>query len=145
MASTAITNKDEFINTTDGWLGVVEINHENRAIGTSVEPGGSCFLNEEEQILTANAPRMDADNPFANGSLRLARRALEVRNRRPFGGIESEIEKGVTPATQPAVPIEETGVTPIPEEEPEVGTLAPGEEVATPDAATAARRRRSSR
>jgi hypothetical protein len=139
MATTSITDKDEFRNMTSGWLGVVEINHEGRAMGTSVEPGGSCFLSEEEQILTANAPREDADNPFANGSLKILRRGLEIRNRRPFGGIETVSETGVEPT--PELTPEETGATPAPQDAPALGVTAPGEEVATPSAVARPKRR----
>jgi hypothetical protein len=124
MAPTSITSKDEFENTTSGWLGVVQIDHLGKAMGISVEPGGSVFLTEEEQILTANAPRLDADNPFLNGSLKLRRRAVEIRNRRPFGGVDGD---------------EETGATPAPADDPPEGSAAAGEEVATP---AAARKRR---
>jgi len=120
-APSSITTKDEFINTTDGWLGVVQLNHLGQALGASVEPGGSVFLTEEEQILTANAPREDKDNPFANGALKLRTRAVEIRNRRPFGAPEEPDET-------------ETGATPQPEGEPELGSAAAGEEVATPKA-----------
>jgi hypothetical protein len=130
MATTqpaSITTKDEFLNMTDGWLGVVELDHLGRAMGASVEPGGSCFLTEEEQILTANAPKDDKDNPFVNGALKLRTRAVEIRNRRPFGA----------PADEPS----ETGATPTPTGEPELGAAAAGEEVATPSATTSRRPR----
>lgn len=125
MASASITSKDEFVNTTDGWVGAVQIDHTGRAAGVSVEPGGSVFLTEEEQILTANAPRVDEDNPFVNGALALRTRSVEIRNRRPFGAHAAHVA-------------EETGATPEPEAEAPTGSAAPGEEVATPSAAPAA-------
>jgi hypothetical protein len=121
----AINMKDEFTNTTDGWLGVVQIDHMGAARGASVAPSGSVFLTEEEQILTANAPVDDADNPFINGALKLRTRGVEIRNRRPFG------EHPGAPEGAP----EETGATAEPEGAPELGTAAAGEEVATPKAA----------
>jgi hypothetical protein len=127
-APPSITSKDEFINTTDGWLGAVQLNHLGQALGVSVEPGGSVFLTEEEQMLTANAPRDDADNPFVNGGLKLKTRAVEMRNRRPFSEHAGAEVHG------------ETGATPQPEDEPETGSAAVGEEVATPKAAAARRR-----
>src|SRR3954468_12234433 len=120
----SITNKDEFVNTTDGWIGAVQIDHQGRAAGVSVPPGGSVFLTEEEQMLTANAPVLDEDNPFLSGGLDLRRRAVEMRNRRPFGGRPSQ---------------EETGATPVSADDPPEGSAAPGEEVATPSAARARR------
>lgn len=142
MATTSLTSKDEFVNTTDGWVGVVELDHLGQAKGGAVEPGGSTFLNEEEQILTANAPRMDADNPFANGALQLKTRSVDIKQRRPYGG--GEIIP--TPAEREE---EETGAPPLPAGEAPEGSSAPGEEVATPEAAKPAtmtakpRRRRS--
>jgi|SRR4051812_30262975 hypothetical protein len=121
MATTAITSKDEFTNTTDGWVGAVQLDHQGKAHGVSVEPGGSVFLNEDEQILTANAPRLDQDNPFLNGSLKLRTRAVEIRNRRPFGDVEETVPS-------------ETGATPEPVGEPVLGSAARAEEVATPAA-----------
>lgn len=133
-APASITTKDEFTNATDGWLGVVQIDHMGAARGASVAPGGSVFLTEEEQILTANAPVGDADNPFINGALKLRTRAVEIRNRRPFGEHPGAV-----------VPEEETGATPEPEDEPPVGSAAAGEEVATPKAAKVPATMRSKR
>lgn len=131
---TALTGKDEFINTSDGWVGVSTLKPNGEARGAAVEPGGSVFLSEEEQILTANAPRSDEDNPFANGSLVLARRAVDVPNRRPWGEHPGAPEPDETPVEPEE---EETGAAPAPQEEPPEGERAPGEEVATPEAVTA--------
>jgi len=141
--------KDEFRNTSDGWLGVTMIDGRGDPRGIAVEPGGSVWLSEDEQIATANAPRSDGDNPFVNGSLELVARATEVKNRRPFGtnpGVQptapqvkqepvrpAEEDTGVTVMNPGGIP-EETGATPVPNTEPEVGQAAPGEEVATPSA-----------
>jgi hypothetical protein len=129
MAS--ITEKDEFVNVSDGWVGVTTLRPNGDQRGIAVEPGGSTFLTEEEQILTANAPRDDKDNPFANGMLKLRRKAVEIRNRRPFGVQAGEIDED----PEPRVPDEETGATPVPVQDPPIGAPAPGEEVATPAAA----------
>lgn len=56
--------KQQFQNATDGWIGAVSINVKGEEIGVAVEPGGTVWLSEAEQILTANAPRLAADNPF---------------------------------------------------------------------------------
>lgn len=56
--------KQEFKNQTGGWLGVVVIGPKGDDRGASVEAGGSVWLSEEEQVLTANAPRRPEDNPF---------------------------------------------------------------------------------
>lgn len=131
---TSLTSKDEFENTSDGWVGVVQLNHLGHAKGQAVEPHGSVFLSEEEQILTANAPRKDEDNPFVNGALRLKTRAVEIVNRRPYGehsGLERADEET------------ETGAAPVPVGAPPEGSRPPQEEVATPDAPAKMRRRRS--
>jgi hypothetical protein len=142
MASGALSKKDEFRNTSTGWLGVVTIDGRGDHTGTPVAPGDSVWLSEEEQIATANAPRSEDDNPFLPRSqpifnedgdevdrvvqplLELRSRGAEVRNRRPYGAV----------AQEPVVE-DETG------EELElapVGTRPDDEEVGTP----AARRRR---
>jgi hypothetical protein len=56
--------KQQFRNTTDGWIGAVQISVKGEELGVAVEPGGTVWLSEAEQILTANAPRDPADNPF---------------------------------------------------------------------------------
>lgn len=76
--------KSEFRNDTEGQIGVVVIDN-NKERGIAVAPGKTIWLSESEQILTANAPRRDEDNPFTNGSLTLLTEASEVANRRPIG------------------------------------------------------------
>lgn len=56
--------KTQFINNTGGWLGVVVIDPKGADRGVNVEPGGTVWLSEAEQRLTANAPRRPEDNPF---------------------------------------------------------------------------------
>jgi hypothetical protein len=80
--------KDEFRNTTTGFVGVITIDN-GKERGVAVRPGGTIWLSEDEQILTANAPRKDEDNPFANGSLDLITSAENVVNRRPIGGAQT--------------------------------------------------------
>lgn len=60
----SVIQKQEFQNQTGGWLGVVVIGPKGDERGASVEPNGSVWLTEAEQILTANAPRRAEDNPF---------------------------------------------------------------------------------
>lgn len=127
MATGSLKQKDEFRNVSPGWCGAVSIDGRGDHHGTPVEPGGTVWLSEEEQIATANAPRADGDNPFLNGTFELVSRGADVRNRRPYGLHEG----GPIP---PAPAEEETGATPAPQEEPIEGEAAPGEEVATPEA-----------
>lgn len=56
--------KQQFKNATQGWIGAVSIGPKGDEGGVAVEPGGTVWLSEAEQILTANAPRHAEDNPF---------------------------------------------------------------------------------
>lgn len=56
--------KREFKNMTGGHLGAVIINRKGEPEGVSIPPGETIFLSDEEQELTANAPRRAEDNPF---------------------------------------------------------------------------------
>lgn len=107
---TAPGAKDEFQNTTKGFIGVIVIEN-GKERGVAVRPESSIWLSEDEQVLTANAPRRDEDNPFTNGNLRLITSSENVRNRRPIGasqqnGAASEAvvapEAAVAPETAPA-------------------------------------------
>lgn len=130
MATGSLKQKDEFRNVSPGWCGAVSIDGRGDHHGTPVEPNGTVWLSEEEQIATANAPRSDDDNPFLNGTFELVSRGKDVRNRRPYG-----LHDGGPVAVEPPAE-EETGATPAPTAEPIEGSPAPGEEVATPEAVT---------
>jgi hypothetical protein len=160
MATGSLTQKDEFKNTSAGWIGVTLIDGRGDHKGFPVAPGDSVWLSEEEQIATANAPRADTDNPFlprehtvfdetggevgkeSHPTLELVTAGADVRNRRPFGAVANPVELAVEPVVPAVVPDEEiTGATAVPDPDTEpaiVGSEAPGEEVATP----AARRRK---
>lgn len=56
--------KQQFRNNLDGWVGAVVIGPKGDDRGIPVEPLGTVWLSEPEQILTANASRSPADNPF---------------------------------------------------------------------------------
>jgi len=76
--------RSEFVNESSGYCGAVVL-EKGEPKGISVEPGAAVWLTEEEQILTANAPARDEDNPFTNGTLKLKTPATEIANRRPIG------------------------------------------------------------
>jgi hypothetical protein len=59
-----LINKTMFENQSGGWVGAVVIGPKGDETGVAVEPGGTVWLSEAEQILTANAPRRPQDNPF---------------------------------------------------------------------------------
>jgi hypothetical protein len=56
--------KQQFQNQSGGYVGVVVIGVKGEDRGIAVEPDGYVWLSEEEQRLTANAPRRPEDNPF---------------------------------------------------------------------------------
>lgn len=80
------TTKSEFRNTRDFHIGVVLKREDGRTMkGMALEPGGRVWMDEEEQMATANAPRKESDNPFTNGDLELVQSATAKANRRPIG------------------------------------------------------------
>lgn len=146
------TVRSEFVNVSGGVIGVVVLDGDGKRKGIPVKPNDSVWLTEEEEILTANAPRNDSDNPFAQGWLQLKTRASDVINRRPIGSrgrqaptpvapSEPEVEDGNS-APPPRVerPGEEVGAAPAPEGEAATGVRAPGEEVATPQVVPSGKR-----
>lgn len=88
--STAIpqVEKQSFRNDSPGWLSVRVIGADGKVTSRPVEPEGIVWLTEQEQILTANAPRKPEDNPF-------------IAQRLTFGvdGEGKPVEKLVTPLT----------------------------------------------
>lgn len=103
-----LTTKDEFKNESGGKLGVVLINPtDGKSYATHVEPDDTVWMSQDEQILTANAPKKPENNPFVNGSLVLKTEAKEVGNRRPIGrpGVPSEESVSETPPAPPEPPL----------------------------------------
>lgn len=150
MSTTTADERTEFENVSEGVIGVVVLNADNKPHGVAVKPGDTVWLSEREEILTANAPRRDADNPFALGWLIPKTRPHEVLNRRPIGSRSNvigevtapgpDLDKGNHPVEPPreerppAPEDEETAAPPLPEGDPERGVRPPGEEVGTPEA-----------
>lgn len=90
------TAKSEFRNDSGGHCGVVVIEN-GREKALPLAPGDKVLLTAQEQILTANAPKKDEDNPFKNGTLTLTTPAAEIANRRPIG--DASVMPGATVAT----------------------------------------------
>lgn len=111
------TIKDQFRNDSGGVAGAVVFSERGDRLGLAVQPGDTVWLSEEEQAVTANAPRDPDDNPFINGTFSLVTEGKEIRNARPL-----------------RPPPTETGAGPLPAGEAEQGVRAPAEEVATPQA-----------
>lgn len=80
--------RSEFKNVSGGHVGAQVKDHDGRMRGVDVAPDATIWLDESEQIATANAPRKDEDNPFTNGTFELLTPATEVANRRPIGHTE---------------------------------------------------------
>ena len=59
----AKVERAEFRNTTSGYVGAVRLDNRGEARGVAVAPGESVWLGQEEQELTANAPRRPESNP----------------------------------------------------------------------------------
>jgi hypothetical protein len=121
--------KSEFRNTTGGYIGVQAKKPDGSGFnGIAVRPDGNIWLDEEEQIATANAPRADENNPFENGDLELVTAAKEIANRRRIGDTEKPQVTGASDAAQPP-PSE------LPTPDPETPPVAPEEDVEATKAA----------
>lgn len=108
----------EFENTTQGWLSAVKRNDEGKLRNVMVEPGGSVFLTQEEEVATANAPAKASNNPFLP-------QAFKVHDEQT-GDV---LEEGVRPQLRL---VEEARATVARPTGPAVGSFAHGEEVGTP-------------
>lgn len=161
MTNTA-TIRTEFKNVSDGVQGAVVLGEDNRPKGIAVKPGETVWLSEAEEVLTANAPKRDADNPFVNGAFAVFTKASEVLNRRPIGSREvvgnqvettvdtspDEDEDSLDVGNEPQGPPreerpgqqEEVGAPPLPEGDPAHGVRPPGEEVGTPQVVASGKR-----
>lgn len=77
--------QSKFTNVSGGVAGAVKLDHEGHAAGVAVFPNESVWLTEKEEILTANAPRNEADNPFVNGTFRCDVKSADAGHSRPIG------------------------------------------------------------
>lgn len=117
--------KQQFRNNTDGYIGVVALSVKGEPSGIPVEPQGTVWLSEDEQVLTANAPRDPADNPFI---------PQKLQRRNPETDALEEVE------VTPLVPISENRYVPA-NDRPIPADLAAQDaavEAAAADAAAAA-------
>lgn len=92
------TARSEFRNTKDHVMGVVVRGPNDKMAGIALNPGDTVWMDEDEQMATANAPREAGDNPFINGDLELVTPATMVANRRPIGYTEHpQVPSGEAP------------------------------------------------
>lgn len=136
--------KVEFINNTEGYLGVVTYapNGDERPI--AVEPGGRVWLSDAEQELTAKAPKQASDNPFVPQRVpTIDPETGDITGHRWITPLTENTEDRPTPSARARQVAKATG-----EAQPARGDAPDGshdhlEEVGTPGAqAPAARRRR---
>lgn len=81
-----ITERAEFRNDSGHVIGVsTKVGKHGEMKSIALQPDQTVWLDEEEQIVTANAPRNDEDNPFRNGHLTLVTEPQAIVNRRQIG------------------------------------------------------------
>jgi hypothetical protein len=118
--------KDEFRNVSGALIGVVTISTRGEVKSIAVANDDTVWLSEEEQILTANAPRTEEANPLTNGQLKLETAAKAMKNKRKLRP-QDEAEKQRV-EEELATPMALAGATQT------TGSSAGGEESATPEA-----------
>lgn len=118
----AKVERAEFRNTTNGWIGAIRLDGRGEEKPIAVAPGDTVWLSQEEQELTANAPRRPEDNPFL---------AQPFENRDPNTG--EVLEEGERPQLELVSSARPTGGTTrtIPGVPPR-GSYRDGEETGTP-------------
>jgi hypothetical protein len=110
--------KSKFENVSKGVAGAVVIGLDGKPQGVPVPFKGVIWLSEEEEILTANAPRNEADNPFTNGTFKLLTRGTEIAHARPIGSL-TQSEPGEPADAEPAAePPPEPPAPPAPDDRP---------------------------
>lgn len=89
-------------------VGVIKLReYDGKPNGIGLKPGEKTHLNTIEERLTRNAPRSEADNPFANGELELVDEATE--------GLATVEAEEIAAAEEPETETEpETPATPEP-------------------------------
>lgn len=158
MAQVPRSEKAEFVNNTEGYIGVVTYAPNGVEKPIAVEPRGTVWLSVDEQELTAKAPRLAADNPFiphqvpiidpdsgepvvdkAGRPVTRTLTPLTLNNeQRPIPGNNSRPIPGtgkLRPEAQRALAAESDSDAPD-------GTHAPTEEVGSPEAQKPAAKRR---
>lgn len=142
----------KFINPTPGFVGANVFGPDGKPTAVAVEPGGEIWLTEEEERMTAEAPRLAQDNPFD-------KEWDEPTSFDTFGEVTSHItrkgtlrlcsdpprpiasDRYIPPTAEAPEPEPEevtvTGAPPLPEQPPVEGQPSPDEVVGTPEAVAA--------
>ncbi len=64
MAQVTATERFQFVNNTEGYIGALQYAPNGDQVGVAVEPHGTVWLSVAEQEITAKAPKRAEDNPF---------------------------------------------------------------------------------
>lgn len=138
--------KVEFINNTEGYLGVVTYAPNGDEKPVAVAPGDTVWLSEAEQELTAKAPKDAADNPFIEQQVAIIDPETgDLIGHKPVIPLTLRDEDRPTPSARARQVARATGEAHPARGDAPDGTHDDREEVGTPSAqAPAARRRRRS-
>lgn len=94
----------KFRNDSGGVLGVLRKNAEGKLKGVALGIGDEVWLDRDEQIATAQAPKRPADNPFNNGGLTRLTEEGDQPLDRPIG---DSLDVSTAPAPEPPAPPDE--------------------------------------
>ncbi|MDQ1584489.1 MAG: hypothetical protein QOF36_2543 [Microbacteriaceae bacterium] len=107
-------------------IGVSVYDQEHKQTRQPLMPGETVWLTEDERILTANAPRLEQDNPFTNGHL------LQVNEeQRPIG---RSIGGSTTTTGETVAPVEDVEATAAAKAEADAPPADPAPEPEAPAA-----------
>lgn len=137
-------DKFEFVNNTEGYLGVVTYAPNGDEKPIAVEPGGTVWLSDAEQELTAKAPKNAQDNPFIEQRVAIIDPDTgDISGYRQLTPLTMNTEDRPTPSARARQVAKATGqANPARGDAPD-GSHDAREEIGTPSAqAPAARRRR---
>ena len=149
MAQVTATERFQFVNNSDGFIGALQYAPNGDQVGVAVEPGGTVWLSVAEQEITAKAPKLAEDNPFIpqrvdildpNTGKKIGERWVTPLTRndesRPIGNNTRPIpgDGKLRPEAARLLAKEQEGDAPD-------GTHAPNEEVGTPTAQKAPAKR----
>lgn len=124
-----------FRNTTLGFVGAVKIDRRGDRRAIAVAPNDTVELTEEEQEVTARAPRDPGRSPFEAQPYEardIHGEVIDSGVRAPLELVAAEDQPPTPAAKRRARQPEETGAAPEPVGAAATGSFAPGEEVGTP-------------
>lgn len=129
--------KQQFRNEDAGWIGVVAIGPKGEDRGMSVAPGDTVWLSEDEQRLTANAPRKPEDNPFIAQKRERINQETGAREEYELTPLVPIDEDRWVPANERYIPGDQTGSAVTRELQSAASGDEPVQVVSDPDALAA--------